>query len=108
MLEAGHEVVGAVTTGEDALEVAERARPDLAVMDIRLAGTLDGIDTAAEFLRRFGIRCVVASAHVDPGTRARADATRPLAWLTKPYTGRALVAAVASALEDVRGPGGRS
>ena len=101
-------MVGAVTTGEDALEVAERARPDLAVMDIRLAGTLDGIDTAAEFLRRFGIRCIFASTHADPGTRARADATRPLAWLAKPYTGRALVAAVASALEDVRGPGGRS
>jgi CheY-like chemotaxis protein len=107
LLEAGHEVVAAVTTGEEALEVAERARPELAVMDIRLAGTLDGIDTAAELLRRHGLRSIFASAHADPGTRARAEAARPLGWLTKPYTGRALVAAVASAFATLRGPGGR-
>ena len=107
LLEAGHEVVAAVTTGEEALEVAGRTRPELVVMDIRLAGTLDGIDTAAELLRRHGLRCLFASAHADPGTRARAEAARPLGWLTKPYTGHALVAAVATALTALRGPGGR-
>src|ERR1700752_2003506 len=40
---AGFEVVGPATTAEEAVALAQEAKPTLAVMDIRLASTRDGI-----------------------------------------------------------------
>ena len=44
LLDAGFDVVGIATTAEEALDKARSGNPDLAVMDIRLAGPRDGID----------------------------------------------------------------
>lgn len=100
--EAGMEVLGPVPTAEEALALAKAEHPLLAVMDIRLAGEKDGIDVAIELYRTLGIRCIFASAHADPPHRQRAAAAEPLAWVQKPYTIGALVAAVRQALPEVR------
>lgn len=42
----GYRVVGIVSTGERAIDIARPQAPDVALMDIRLAGPLDGIETA--------------------------------------------------------------
>ena len=99
--EAGCDVIGVAVTAEEAVELAERERPRLVVMDIRLAGERDGVDAALEIHRRFGIRSLFASAHGDPQVRARAEAARPLGWIGKPYRVTALVAAVRNALGTV-------
>ncbi len=97
LAEAGFEVVGIATTAEEALELARQHRPSLAVMDIRLAGRRDGIDAASDLFRELRIRCVFATAHDDPRTRALAEPFAPLGWLAKPYTMASLVAAVQKA-----------
>jgi CheY-like chemotaxis protein len=97
--DAGYDVVGVVATGEAALARADSLRPDLAIVDIRLAGTLDGVETATELLRR-GIRCIFATAHSDLQTRERAQAAQPLGWLTKPFTSGDLLQAVRQGLSD--------
>lgn len=99
LVDAGYEVVAVVATGEAALAKADNSRPDLAIVDIRLAGTLDGVETATELLRR-GIRCIFATAHSDQHTRERAQPARPLGWLTKPFTSGDLLQAVKRALAD--------
>jgi DNA-binding response OmpR family regulator len=100
--DAGFEVVGTVASGEEALVAAAQARPDLVLMDIRLAGGMDGID-AALALRAQGIRCVFASANTDPGTVARGEAAEPLDWIRKPFADVALVAAVRKAMSRLSG-----
>lgn len=80
----GHDVVGAVHKGEDALALAERHQPDLVLMDIKLAGDLDGISTAAQLRSRLGIPVVFVTAYTDPLTTARAKQARPLGYLLKP------------------------
>ncbi|MDF2695859.1 MAG: response regulator, partial [Labilithrix sp.] len=40
----GHTVVGSTSRGEEAVRLAQETRPDLVLMDVRLAGALDGID----------------------------------------------------------------
>jgi DNA-binding NarL/FixJ family response regulator len=97
---AGLEVVGPVPTAEEALTLAKSERPLLAVMDIRLAGAKDGIDAALELYRELGIRCIFASAHVEPPYRERAAAALPLGWVQKPYTIGTVVAAVKNALPE--------
>lgn len=88
---SGFDVVGVVTTAEEAIRKAESEQPDLAVMDIRLAGARDGVDAAIELFTKFGIRSIFASAHGDPETRKRAEAANPAGWLSKPYLPESLV-----------------
>src|SRR5690348_13195547 len=81
---AGMQVLGPVPTADEALTLARSEQPVLAVMDIRLAGEKDGIEAALELYRELGIRCIFASAHVEPPYRRRAAAAKPLGWVQKP------------------------
>jgi DNA-binding response OmpR family regulator len=46
--QSGYKVVGPVSSAEKALEEAYQHLPDLAIIDIGLSGTIDGISVAAE------------------------------------------------------------
>src|SRR5690348_4775726 len=81
LAEAGFEVTATVTTGEEAIEIARARAPDLAVVDIRLAGHRSGVDTALELFRAHNIRCIFASAFADREARRRAEPAAPLGWL---------------------------
>jgi two-component system, response regulator PdtaR len=83
---AGFEIVGTAYDAASAIALADRERPDLVLMDIRLQGAVDGIDAAREIADRFGIRSLFVSAHTDQGTIARTLAARPVGWLPKPFT----------------------
>ena len=98
--DAGLRVLGPAPTAEEAVALARSERPILAVMDIRLAGEKDGIEAALELYHELGIRCIFASAHVEPPYRQRAAAARPLGWIQKPYTIGAVVEAVKKALPE--------
>jgi two-component system, response regulator PdtaR len=101
LVEAGFEVAGIAATGEDAIELAISERPHLVVMDIRLAGDRDGIDTALQLFAEQGLRCIFATAHQDEQSRRRAAPAVPLGWLHKPYTMVSLVGMVRSALAEL-------
>ena len=101
LAEAGFEVVGVAATGEDAVELAITERPRLVVMDVRLAGDRDGIDTALQLFAEQGIRCIFATAHQDEQARRRAAPAVPLGWLQKPYTMPSLVGMVRHALSEL-------
>jgi two-component system, response regulator PdtaR len=103
LIDAGFDVIGVVMTGEEALELAAARPPDLAVVDIRLAGDRDGVDTALELFRSHGIRCIFASAYSDHQSRQRAEPAAPLGWLQKPYTMASLTAMVRAALKELGG-----
>lgn len=98
---AGMECVGVATTAASALDLAERERPDLIIMDIRLASRADGIEAAIVIYERLGIRCIFSSAHADALTHASAARARPLAWVDKPYSSEGLIEAVRRALDEV-------
>jgi len=94
LLAEGFDVVGVAATFEQALSIAERERPDLVLMDIRLASSRDGVDTAIEIRRRFGLASLFTSANQDPENVARAQVAEPVGWLPKPYNIESLIAAV--------------
>ena len=80
----GHTVGACVASGEDALAALATLQPDVVLMDIRLEGELDGIETARRMLEQGGPPVVFATAYTDPETRSRAQAAKPLAFLIKP------------------------
>jgi two-component system, response regulator PdtaR len=101
LTEAGYDVVDIASTAEEAVQLIPDHKPELVLMDVRLAGPRDGIQAAAEILDRFGIRSIFVSAFSDPSTRARADVANPIAWLAKPVADRKLVTTVSAALRDI-------
>lgn len=81
----GYDVAGLCRTGEEVLDAVEDLRPDVVLMDIHLAGKLDGIDTARILNKRFPVAIIYLTACADAGTVARAKETRPSGYLLKPY-----------------------
>jgi two-component system, response regulator PdtaR len=81
----GCEVIAMVPSGAEAVLSAEQNKPDLVLMDIMLEGNMDGIQ-AAEHIREAvpGVSIAFCTAYTDASTRARADITKPLAFLSKP------------------------
>lgn len=96
----GHEVVGPVATAEKAIELAGSRRPDLVLMDIRLANDSDGVAAAIEIRERFDIPSLFVSAHVDPTMRSRAAAARPLGFIEKPFSPESVAIAIVAALNS--------
>jgi CheY-like chemotaxis protein len=99
---AGHLVVGVASDADEAIRLAQVHDLDLVLMDIRLRGPRDGIDAAIEIYRRFDVRCIFLSAHVDTGTRERGHSANALAWISKPFSGPQLIRAVQDALTRTR------
>ncbi len=91
-------VVGVVASGEEAIERAADLSPDLILMDIRLSGTMDGIEAAEQIRVRFDIPVVYLTAHADQAMLQRAKLTGPFGYLIKPVDERALHTAIEVAL----------
>lgn len=91
LTEAGFVVAGVARSAQEAIEICSRERPEIAIMDIRILGPVDGVDTAVQLRTRFDTPSVFVTAHVDEATMQRAILARPLGWLAKPYSAAALV-----------------
>ncbi|HBL25484.1 MAG TPA: hybrid sensor histidine kinase/response regulator, partial [Acidobacteria bacterium] len=94
----GYEVCGRAAQGERALEEIPPARPDLVLMDVQLAGALNGIETAARLRDRCDVPVVYLSAFSDPGRVGEAVGTGPFGYLVKPFEERELHATLQAAL----------
>ncbi|HET6522839.1 MAG TPA: response regulator [Geminicoccaceae bacterium] len=99
----GHEVVGLVPTGEDLVALVARERPDLALVDINLAGGCDGLTAAREIRRRFAVPAIAVTGHL---TAAEAEAAGLLGLVAKPFTTVGLRTALAGATERLEDGGG--
>jgi two-component system, cell cycle sensor histidine kinase and response regulator CckA len=99
---AGHSVVGIAASGEQALELADRMRPDLALVDIGIQGPMDGIALAHELSGTFGIAVIYLTGHAEPELLSRATMSMPYGYMLKPFDERTLQASVDIALSRHR------
>jgi PAS domain S-box-containing protein len=98
LTELGYFVIATVASGRAAISHAEKDQPDLALMDIRIKGDLDGTATAAILRQRFNIPVVYLTAHADRETLERAKVAAPLGYITKPFKLAELHASIEIAL----------
>ena len=96
----GYEVFEPQESGEAALQLLQRELPDLILMDVELDGQLDGIETAQRINREQAIPIIYLTSNSDKATFERARATRPAAFLSKPFRGRDLQHAIVLALAN--------
>jgi len=78
--------IAIVSTGEDALSRIKDLRVDLILVDIILAGNLDGIETAKIINEQYNIPIVYLTAYGDKKTLDRAKLSEPYGYLVKPIT----------------------
>ncbi|MFM7492158.1 MAG: ANTAR domain-containing response regulator [Actinomycetota bacterium] len=89
--EAGYEVVGAASDGNEAVELAESLKPDLAILDVKMP-VLDGISAAEKIISISPVLMLTAFSQKDLVERAR-DAGA-MAYVVKPFTINDLVPAI--------------
>jgi PAS domain S-box-containing protein len=94
----GYDVVATLDTGEQAVQQASDLRPDLILMDIMLAGALDGIAAASQIRAHCDIPIIYLTAYSDEGTLERAKPTEPSGYLLKPFEERELRSTIELAL----------
>ena len=102
LAQLGHRVVASTSEGERATELASLHRPDIILMDIRLSGEKDGIESGREIYRKFHIPIIYLTAHHDAETRARALETEPFGYLVKPISDENLQTALEIAIAKHR------
>lgn len=97
----GFSVSARVDNGKDAIQEVIKNKPDLAIMDIRIKGEIDGIETAAQLGRDYGIPIIYLTDQSDEETYGRARSTSPHAFLTKPVTPVTLQRSIELAITQV-------
>ncbi|MBT7892034.1 MAG: response regulator, partial [Deltaproteobacteria bacterium] len=94
----GYEVISIVDTGEKAIKKAGEDNPDLILMDIRIKGEMDGIQTAAIIREQFDIPVVFSTAYLDEERIELAKLTMPFGYVLKPVQERDLKVTIEMAL----------
>ncbi|MDD5142038.1 response regulator [Methanoregula sp.] len=94
----GYKVEGIAKTGEDALERIPASLPDIVLMDIHLAGKMDGIETADRVHTEYHIPVIFLTAYADDVLIERAKRTLPFGYIIKPFGERELQSAIEVAI----------
>jgi DNA-binding NarL/FixJ family response regulator len=86
----GHEVVAEAADACTAWELAADGKPDLALVDIRLARNTDGGQLAQKLYEKLGVRSLFVSGSITDDFRKQMASCNPLGFLGKPVTRRTL------------------
>jgi response regulator NasT len=99
LTEAGYDVVGEATNGEEAVLMVESLNPDLAILDVKMP-ILDGISAAEKIISRAPVLMLTAFSQKDLVERAR-DAGA-MAYVVKPFAIGDLIPAIEIAVSRHR------
>lgn len=86
LIDAGYTVTGIAASGAEAASLAERAPPDVALVDIRLRGRAEGFAIAERLRHENDVPVVYMTAHTDDDTLQHAALTGAYGYVVKPFT----------------------
>jgi DNA-binding NarL/FixJ family response regulator len=98
---AGYLVSGIASCGPEALSLAAAAPPQLALVDIRLPGAMDGVELALALRERLGVAIIFLTGAADAATVERARAVAPAGFLAKPFRPSQMFNAVEHVLKSL-------
>ncbi|MBP1909581.1 response regulator [Methanolobus bombayensis] len=81
----GYTVPAIVATGKEAIKMADITFPDLVLMDVRLKGDMDGVDTAEKIRENYDIPIIYLTAYSDDEVLEKAKKTKPYGYIVKPF-----------------------
>ncbi len=94
----GYCVCGSVPSGEEALVAIPEKAPDLVLIDIILAGKMNGIELAEALCASRDIPFIYLTSNIEDETIDSAKCTRPYGYIPKPFDERALFSTIEIAL----------
>lgn len=95
---AGYQVVSIATSAEEAINDTAVLQPDLVLMDIRLRGSIDGVEIAEQIRQTWQLPVIFLTAHADENTLVRAKKVQPFGYILKPFEDRELITMIEIAL----------
>jgi len=81
----GCKICGTLPCGEGAFEKIRELKPDLVLIDIKLAGKMDGIEVGGILSTKTDIPFIYLTSMTDKETLLRAGETVPEGYIKKPY-----------------------
>jgi two-component system, response regulator PdtaR len=100
LTKAGYNIIGPYNNAVQALQAFERETVDLALLDIHIKGTQDGIDIAQAIRQTSNIPLIFLTAMSGKNFVERAKTVQPSAYLLKPYQAPALYISIEMALAN--------
>jgi len=97
--EMGHHVAVVLHRSDDVVRTAREEEVDLALLDIRMPGKMDGVDVGRRLRDKLEIPVIFVSAYADDDTLRRAGASDPFGYLVKPVDFQELRSAIEVGLE---------
>jgi DNA-binding LytR/AlgR family response regulator len=101
--EIGYTVTDVVSSGLEAVKSVKSNPPDLIIMDIKIEGELDGIDTAKLIQKEYSVPVIFLTGFTEQNLFMRAMLTHPASYLTKPYNRQDIYRAIELALFNAVG-----
>jgi CheY-like chemotaxis protein len=98
----GYHIAGMVTSGEQAIQQVRKGATDLVLMDIKINGNLDGIQTMLEIRQFSDIPVIYITGNSDSTTREMAEETGPTGYIIKPIDSNVLRMTIEQALNGGR------
>jgi two-component system, response regulator PdtaR len=96
----GYFVVDIASTGEEAVKAALKYKPDVILMDIKLAGQMDGIEAAKQIRKHMIVPIIYMSAYSDKKILERANSTQPFGVFLKSSFYEQLFTLISNAVKD--------
>ncbi len=90
----GHELVGIYSSAQKLFDVIDSLQVDLALVDIKLGSSLDGIKIAAQLKTNYNIPSIYITGHGDTETVEKALESNPYGYLLKPVDKKTLRVAI--------------
>lgn len=100
LTQIGYDALPPVINYTEAVAAIEETSPDLALLDIQLAGSKDGIDLAWKIREDYHFPFIFLTSNADPRTVNRAKPLNPPAYLVKPFQRDDLYTAIELALHN--------
>ncbi|MBC8185613.1 PAS domain S-box protein [candidate division KSB1 bacterium] len=98
LITLGYDVCGIVSSGKSAIQSAQDFSPGLILMDIKLKGSMDGIEATRIIQSRFNIPVIYLTAYGDSETIGKLIKTAPYGYIYKPHDEKELHGAIQTAL----------
>ena len=94
----GFNVLGPVSSGEEAVEMALELNPTVVLMDIKLKGRINGIEAAEQINKKAEIPVIYLTAYADDEIIEKCKTTNPYGFLSKPVREKELLAGIETAI----------
>ncbi len=98
LTKSGYNVAGVFNSATNLLNFIKDNPVDLLLLDLKIQGEIDGIDTAQIVKEKYNIPTILLTAYADDLTLERAKKIEPFGYLLKPYQDRELKTVIEMAL----------